>query len=75
MKPTTSQLSIDEGQGPKLIKPVDKTEETTAPDEEAIKPDQAEEEITEAETKPTEMANTAIFAKSRGTDKKNAGKG
>jgi hypothetical protein len=54
---------------------VDKTEETTAPDEEATKPDQAEEEITEVETTPTGMANTAIFAKSKGTDKKNAGKG
>jgi len=54
---------------------VDKTEETTAPDEEAIKTDQAEEEITEAETMPTGTANTATFAKSRDTDKKNAGKG
>jgi hypothetical protein len=75
MKPTTSQLSIDEGPGPKATKPVDKTEETTAPDEEATKPDQAEEEITEAETMATETANTVISAKSRGTDKRNAGKG
>ncbi len=75
MKPTTSQLSIDEGPGPKLIKLEDKTEETTAPDKEAIKPDQAEEEIMEVETMPTGTANTAIFAKSMGTDKKNAGKG
>jgi hypothetical protein len=75
MKPTTLQLSINEGPGPKPIKPVDKTEETTVPDEEAIRPDQAEEEITEAETTPTVMPSTAIFAKSRDTDKKNAGKG
>jgi hypothetical protein len=75
MKLTTLQLSIDEGPDPKLIKMVDKTEETTAPDEEAIKTDQAEEEITEAETMPTGTANTATFAKSRDTDKKNAGKG
>jgi hypothetical protein len=75
MKPTMSQLSIDEGPGPKVTKPVEQTEETTTPDEEAIKPDQAEEEITEVETTTTGMANTAIFAKSRGTDKKNAGRG
>ncbi len=75
MRPTTSQLLIDKGPGPKPIKPVDKTEETTVLDEEATKPDQAEEEITEVETTPTGTANTAIFAKSRGTNKKNAGKG
>jgi hypothetical protein len=75
MKLTTSQLSIDEGPGPKTTKPVDKTEETTAPDEEATKPDQAEEVITDVETTPTGTAYTAIFAKSRGTDKRNAGKG
>jgi len=40
-----------------------------------IRPDHAEEEITEVETTPTGMANTAIFAKSKGTDKKNAGRG
>jgi hypothetical protein len=61
-----SQLSIDDGPGPKPIKPVDKTKETAV---------QAEEEITEADTTPTGTANTAIFAKSRGTDKKNARKG
>jgi hypothetical protein len=54
---------------------VDKTEETTAPDEEAINPDQAEEEIPEVETTATGTANTAISAKSRGTGKKNAGRG
>jgi hypothetical protein len=54
---------------------VDKTEETTVTDEEAIKPDQTKEEIMEAETTPTGMANTAIFAKSRCIDKKNARKG
>jgi hypothetical protein len=42
---------------------------------EAIRSDQAEEEITEAETTPTVMPSTAIFAKSRDTVKKNAGKG
>jgi len=40
-----------------------------------IRPDQAEEEITEAETTPTGTASTAVFAKCRDTDKKNAGKG
>ncbi len=75
MKSTTPQLSINEGPGPKATKRVDKTEEATAPDEEAINPDQAEEEIPEVETTATGTANTAISAKSRGTGKKNAGRG
>ncbi len=69
----TSLLSIDEGPDPKPIRPVDQTEEVTAPVEGAIKPDQAEEEI--METTATGIASTATSAKSRGTDKKNAGKG
>ena len=75
MKPTTSQLSIDEGPGPKATKPVDKTEDTTAPDEEAINLDQAEEEIPDVETTATGTANSVTSAKSRGTDKRNAGRG
>jgi hypothetical protein len=75
MKPTTSQLSIDEGPDPKTIKPVDQTEEATTPDEEAINQDQAEEEIPEVETTATGMANTVTSAKFRGTDKRNAAKG
>ncbi len=75
-KPTTLQLSIDEGPDPELTKPADKAEEITTPDEEDTKPDQAEVPATpEAETTITEMANTAIFAKSRATNKKNAGRG
>ncbi len=72
-----SQLSIDEEEpDPEITKPVDKTEETTAPDEEDIKQDQAEEPATpEAEATITGMANSAIFAKFRATDKKNAAKG
>jgi hypothetical protein len=70
---TTSRLSIDEEPGPKTINPVDKAEETTALDEEAIKLEQAEEEIPEVEATATGKANTS--ANSRGTDKKNAGKG
>jgi len=55
---------------------VDRTEEITAPDEEDINQDQAEEPSTpEAEATVTGMANTAIFAKFRATDKKNAAKG
>jgi hypothetical protein len=53
MKPTMSQLSINEGPGPRTIKLVDQTEETTTPYEVAIKQDQAEEEITEVETTAT----------------------
>jgi hypothetical protein len=55
---------------------VDKIEEITAPDEEDINQDQAEEAATpETETTATEMASTAIFARFRATDKKNAAKG
>jgi len=55
---------------------VDRTEEITTPDEEDINQDQAEEPATpEAEATVTGMANTAIFAKFRATDKKNAAKG
>ncbi len=71
----TSQLSIDEGPGPGATKPVDKTEEITAPDEEAINLDQAEEEIPDVETTATGTANSVTSAKSRGTDKRNAGRG
>ena len=71
-----SQLSTDEGPDPELIKPADKAEETTTPDEEDTKQDQAEVPATpEAETTITETANTAIFARSRATDRKNAGRG
>ncbi len=75
MKLTTSQLSIDEEPGPKATKPVDKTEEITALDKEAINLDQAEEEIPEVETTEPGTANSTTSAKSRGTDKRNAGKG
>ncbi len=75
-KPTMLQLSIDEGPDPELTKPADKAEEITTPDEEDTKQDQAEVPATpEAETTITVTANTAIFAKSRATDKKNAGRG
>ena len=70
---TTSQLSINEEQGPKATNPADKQEETTAPDEEATKLDQAEEEIPAMEAMATRTANTATSANSRDTDKKNAG--
>ncbi len=69
-------LSIDEGPDPELTKPADPAEETTTLDEEDTNQEQAEESATpEAETTTTETANTAIFAKSRATDKKNAGRG
>jgi hypothetical protein len=73
----TLQLLIDEEEpGPELTKMADKAEETTAPDKEDIKQDQAEEPATpEVEATITGMANTAIFAKFRATDKKNAAKG
>jgi hypothetical protein len=72
----TLQLSIDEEPDPGLTKPADKAEEITTPDKEDTNQDQAEEPATpEAETTITGMANTAIFAKSRGTDRKNAKKG
>ncbi len=69
------QLSIDEGPDPELTKPVDKAEEITTPYEEDTNQDQAEEPATpEAEATTTGTANTAIFAKFRDTDKKNAAK-
>ncbi len=69
-------LSIDEEPDPELTKPADKAEEITTPDEEDISQDQAEEPATlEAEATITGTANTAIFAKFRATDKKNATKG
>ena len=72
----TLQLSIDEGPDPELTKPVDKAEEITALDEEDTNQDQAEEPATpEAEASTTRTANTAIFAKFRATDRKNAAKG
>jgi hypothetical protein len=69
------QLSIDEESDPELTKPADQAEETTTPDEEDTNLDPAEEPATpEAET-TIETANTVIFAKSRATDRKNAGRG
>jgi hypothetical protein len=75
MKLMTSQLSINEGQGPRATKPVGKTEEITALDEEAINLDQAEKEILEVETTATGTANSVTSAKSRVTDKRNAIRG
>jgi hypothetical protein len=55
---------------------VDRTEEVITLDEEDINPDQAEEPATlEAEATITGMANTAIFARFKATDRKNAAKG
>ena len=69
-------LSINEGPDQDQTKPADQAEESTTSDEEDTKPDQAEVPATpEAETTITEMANTAIFANFRATDRKNAGKG
>ena len=74
-KPTTLPLSIDEGPDQELTKPADKAEEITTLDEEDTKQDQAEVPATpEAEATITGTANTAIFANSRFTDKKNAEK-
>ena len=71
-----SQLSTDEGPDPELVKPADKAEEITTPDEEDTKQDQAEVPATpEVETTTIETANTVIFAKSRAIDKRNAGRG
>ena len=71
-----SQLLTDEGHNPELIKRADQAEEITTPDEEDTKLDPAEEPaIPEAETTIIEMANTAIFANSRATGKRNAGRG
>ena len=74
-KMTTSQLSTNKGSDPKTIKPVDKTEEISTPDAEAINPDSTEEAMPDTETTATGMANTATFAKFRGTDKRNAERG
>ena len=72
-KPTTLPLLIDEGPDQDRTKLADKTEEITTPDEEDTKLDLGEEPaIPEAETTITEMANTAIFANSRATGKRNA---
>jgi hypothetical protein len=71
-----SQLLTDEGHDPELIKQADQAEEITTPDEEDTKLDPAKEPaIPEAETTITEMASTAIFASSKATGKKNAGRG
>ena len=76
MRPMTLQLSIDKGPDPELTKPADKAEGITTPDEEDTNQDQAKEPATpEAEATITGMANTATFAKSRVTDRKNAKKG
>jgi hypothetical protein len=75
-RPTTWPLSIDEEPGQDQTKPADPAEERTTPDEEDIKQDTAEVPATpEAETTTTGMANIAISAKFRATDRKNAGKG
>ena len=71
-----SQLLTDEGQDPEIIKQADQAEEITTPDEEDTKQDTVEvPAIPEAETTIIEMANTAISANFRATDRKNAGKG
>jgi hypothetical protein len=68
--------SIDEEPDLEITNPVDKTEEITTPDEEDTNQDQAEEPATlEAEATTTGMANTAIFAKFRATDRRNAAEG
>ncbi len=70
------QLSIDEGPDPEQTRPAHKAEEITAPDEEDSNQDRVEEPATpEAEITITKTANTAIFARSRATDRKNAGRG
>ncbi len=70
------QLSIDKGPDPELTKPADKAEEIATPDKEDTKQDQAEVPATpEVETTTIETANTATFARSRATGKRNAGKG
>ena len=75
-KLTKLPLLIDEGPDQDRTKPADKTEEITTPDEEDTKLDLEEEPaIPEAEITITEMANTAIFANSRATGKRNAGRG
>ena len=75
-RPTTWPLSIDEEPGQEQTKPAEPAEERTTPDEEDIKQDTAEVPATpEAETTTTGMANIAISAKFRATDRKNAAKG
>jgi hypothetical protein len=75
-RPTTWPLSIDEEPGPDQTKPADPAEELTTPDEEDIKQAMAEVPATpEAETTTTGMANIAISANFRATDRKNAGRG
>jgi hypothetical protein len=54
---------------------VDRTEEISTPDAEAINPDSTEEAMPDTETTATGMANTATFAKFKDTDKRNAGRG
>ncbi len=68
--------SIDEGPDQDQTKPADQAEELTTPDKEDTKQDQAEVPTTpEAETTITEMANTAISANFRATNRKNARRG
>ncbi len=75
-KPTMLPLSIDEDPDQDRIKPADKTEELTTPDEEDTKPDQAEVPATPAVATTTiETASTATSAKSRATSKRNARRG
>jgi hypothetical protein len=76
VRPTTSQLSTDEGPDPELVKPADKAKEITTLDEEDTNQDQAEVPATpEVETTTIETANTATFAKFRATGKRNVGRG
>ena len=71
-----SQLSTEEGPDPGRIKPAEQAEGITTPDEEDTRQDQAEVPATpEVETTTIGTANTAIFANSRATSKRNAGKG
>ncbi len=71
-----SQLSTEEGPDPGRIKPAEQAEEVTTPDEEDTQQDQAEVPATpEVETTTIKTANTATFAKSRATGKRNAGRG
>ncbi len=74
MRPTMSQHLINKEPDPKQIKLVDQTEEATAPDKEAINPDQDKEEITEPETTATRTASTATSAKLKGTDRRSVEK-
>ena len=75
-RPTTSQLSTEEGPDPGRIKLAEQAEEVTTPDEEDTKQDQAEVPATpEVATTTIETANTVISAKFRATDRKSAGRG